>query len=425
MTVTSSTPHQRLLRLTRSGTRVAAVDLQHSHRRSAAIFGPVAVPDRVEAIRRLRAMVDAGPALRLCLQPSTTSRRWRRADADIADAVIEVPDSHDPLVLLDRLHRLPESGLRVALAGNYVAIDFSHGLGDTAFCQAVADVVVGAVTLDDPHWDAYRHRVSPLAAAGLATFGSDPRRLWRLGGLHRRRPIPDPGPAGDPHPVSRTAPTARMVRLPADDVARLRTLRDRHRPGVSMFAIYTIALIRALSDAGISLTPAVTIPFDVRPYLPAGIDTLATFSAGLAFPIGPDTAPHSLQALLTESASCGRPVANMLVSTAKIRLASREQLAADHWALVGDTPRADLLHSFVGRLPQTDAIRFLDPAAASNYTVSDPISPRGITVTSAMIGDGALCMSAAFHDEHLDADRIDRAISGIAGAIESTIRTPG
>ena len=427
MTATPSS----LLRLPRSSTRVAAVDLQHSRRRSAAIFGPAEVPDRQTAIRRLQAMVDAGPAMRLCLEPSTTSRRWGRAATGIAESVVDVPGSpDDPIAILDHVRRLPESGVRVGLSGDHVAIDFSHGLGDTAFCEAVADILVGAVSVDDPRWDRYRHRIPPLPLAAAATFGSDPRRLWRLGGLHRRRPRPetsdsvaavDPG-SGHSSPVLRIAPTARSVRVDAEDVARFRALRDQYLPGVGMFAIYTVALIEALDAAGVPLNPAVTIPFDVRPYLPRGVDTLATFSAGLAVPITTATSPAELQSLLAESAATGRPVANLLISSAKIRLASRARLAADAWEVpdAGEV-RADLLHSFIGRVPHSDAIIWKDPSRAVNHTVSDPISPRGVTVTSAMIGDGALCMTAAFHPEHLDAQSIEKALTSIPTTIDDVV----
>ncbi|MFW0796611.1 hypothetical protein AAFP30_22595 [Gordonia sp. CPCC 205515] len=394
---------------------MAALDLQHSRRRSASVFGPTDVPPRDVVIARLTAMAAAGPAFRIGLTPSTTEIRWRRALSDISGSVTEAdePDG-DPLALLDILRELPETGLRVVLAGDHMAIDFSHGLGDVALSQAIVDVVIGGLPVTDTHWSRYQHRISPLAVASARTFGSDPRRLRDLLRFHRSRPAPEPVAAVTTHPMERTAPSACTIRIPDDEIDALRSLRDRNLPGVSMFAIYTCALLRAFDGAGIPFNPEVILPFDARPYLPKRLDTLASFSAGLAFGLHPGTTPTDLQAMLSESAAMGRPVANLLVSTCKIRLAGRSRLLADPWELP-DTPQvaADFLHSFVGRLPQTDYASYTDASRAINYTVSDPVSPTGITVTTAMVGEHAICMSAAFFDSVFDPQRVEQAMSAV------------
>lgn len=410
----------------RSSVRVAAVDLQHSRRRSSAVFGPMAVPSRDVAAERLRAMSAAGPAFRIGLVPSASESRWRTTESDIGDSVVQVAPlapGTDPLTLLDTVRSLPDAGLRVVLAGDTTAIDFSHGLGDVAFAQAVVDVMLGGVPLTDAHWDPYRRRGSRLLSASARTFGSDPRRLVDLLRFHRRRLPAVPADTGAVRTIQRSAPEARTVRLSDDDVAALRSLRDRHLPGVSMFVIHTCALLAALDDAGIAANRDVTIPFDARPYLPASMGTLASFSAGLAFPLSAKTPADELQAMMAAAARMGRPVANLAVSTAKVRMARRSHLRADGPRTVTATsPRADLLHSFVGRIPQTTYSPFTDPERAATLIVSDPVSPAGITVTSATSGDNALCVTAAFHASVFDGDRIDSALSGLADHARRVIR---
>ncbi|RPA02607.1 hypothetical protein [Gordonia sp. OPL2] len=403
----------------RSSVRVAAVDLQHSRRRSSAVFGPMALPSRDVAVRRLREMIAAGPAFRLGLVPSASQIRWRTTASDIADSVTEVAPlarDGDPLTLLETVRSLPDAGVRIVLAGDTTAIDFSHGLGDVAFAQAVVDVMLGGVPLTDTHWDPYRRRGSRLLTAAARTFGSDPRRLVDLARFHHRRLPAAPVDAGRTRTIAHSAPDARTVRLSDDDVAALRSLRDRHLPGVSMFVIHTCALLAALDDAGIATNRDVTIPFDARPYLPASMGTLASFSAGLAFPLDVATRADELQAMMTAAARMGRPVANLAVSTVKVHLARRSHLLAaeDPRTVPATAPRADLLHSFVGRIPQTTYSPFTDPDRAATLIVSDPVSPAGITVTSATSGDNALCVTAAFHPSVFDGERIGSALSGLA-----------
>ncbi|MEE3849401.1 hypothetical protein VZC37_03615 [Gordonia sp. LSe1-13] len=398
---------------------MTSLDLQHSRRRSASVFGPMAVPSRDVAVERLHAMAAAGPAFRLGLRPSAHDRRWHTVEADDAVSVTEVAPlsrTADPLDLLRTVRGMPETGLRVVLAGEWVAIDFSHGLGDVAFSQAVVDVMLGGVALTDPHWAPYRRGRHPLAAAAARTFGGDTRRLIQLARLHRAgRNAADSGPETPTRAASRSTPSARTIRIDDSEIAELRAARDRHLPGVSMFAIVTCALLRSLSQAGIDVRRDVTIPFDARPYLPRRMDTLASFSAGLTFPLDTKTPAPELKDMITAAYRSGRPVANLVVSSTKLRIAGSAPDAESPWRVAADPAavRAELLHSYVGRIPQTQFSPFTDPDLAFNYTVSDPVSPAGITVTSSTVGDHALCLSAAFHADVTDGDRVSDALASV------------
>lgn len=448
------------------GTRVALIDLLHAQRRCGSVFGPMPVPTVDEARNRLYAMAAAGPALRLGLRPSAHHIHWQTAppatavsvapqwispgrippewfspesvatESDAQSACTQsiadrgrIEPEGDPLALLESVRALPDAGLRVVCAGDLVAVDFSHGLGDVAFTQAVVDAMIGGLTMSDAHWDRYRGTTRPLLAAAIHTFGRHPGRLASLGHSRRHRlptddadtqraAPPEPGP-GAPIPAGAgRPPSAATVRIPAIEMRLLRDARDRDLPGVSMFAVLTCALVRALLDAGIDLDPAVTIPFDLRPYLPAGTDTLAPLSAGLTFRVTADTAARTLTQMLDVASRSGRPVATMTIGTMgewTSRLARRHPPAPD-----SSLPRAQLLHSSVGRLPQTAHTRFTDPARAVNYTVSDPATPPGITVTSSTVG-GALCVTAAFYPEYSDATAVRAALAALPGHVSTTL----
>ena len=82
--------------------RVASLDVQHSHRRSAVVLGPVTMPSLDELRSRFAAMAAVGPVARIGLQPSTARVRWRFTPHGLDDAVraADPAADDDPMVLL-------------------------------------------------------------------------------------------------------------------------------------------------------------------------------------------------------------------------------------------------------------------------------------------------------------------------------------
>ena len=394
--------------------RVATLDVAHSHRRSAVIVGPVRIPPTEELIARFAAMAAVGPVTRVGLRPSTTSTRWRYAPDSVVDAVSSTvrAAASDPVTLLAPLRQCPGDGIRVLAAGDHLAIDFSHGLGEVPLLDMLIAVLLGSVDPADPAvWAAYRHRVPPLPEAALRAFGFGPQRLWPLWRQYRRGAAAVPAGSGTPEPSGIPPRPATFVgQIPADTVAELRRLRDSALPGVSMFAVYTCALHQAFTDAGFDVDPTVTVPFDVRPYLPTGHSTLATFSAGLEFALDRRAGPRGLHAEMVAANRMARPVANLVVSTLKARATLR---AGHHPEWLAPTrPRLRLLHSSIGDVPRT-GWTFSEPTAARILVASDPAEPSGMTVTTSTAA-GALWLTAAFHDSLFDAGRVGAALDSVA-----------
>ncbi|CAA0133003.1 Uncharacterised protein [Mycolicibacterium vanbaalenii] len=400
--------------------RVATLDVAHSHRRSAVIVGPVRLPPTDELIARFTAMATVGPVTRVGLQPSTTSTRWRYSPDTVGDAVgtaVREPAS-DPVTLLTALRQQPGDGIRVLAAGDHLAIDFSHGLGEVPLLDMLIAVLLGSVDPADPDvWADYRHRIAPLPEAALRAIGLGPQRLWPLWRQYRRGAAAIPaGSATAGSDTSPPRPATHVGRIPADTVAELRRLRDSALPGVSMFALYTFALYQAFDDAGFDVDPTVTVPFDVRPYLPSGHSTLATFSAGLEFTLDRREGPRALHAEMTAAQRMARPVANLVVSTLKARAAIR---AGHHRSQVPARPRLRLLHSNIGDVPRT-GWSFSELAAARILVASDPADPSGMTVTTSSTA-GALWLTAAYHDSLFDSRRVGAALDSVAEQVHSLI----
>lgn len=403
----------RLRRSPQPGTvRVSTLDVQHSYRRSAVVLGPVDVPPVDLLTARFAAMAAAGPEARICLQPSTAGTRWRHTPALAGEvfATTTRPPGSDPLALLSALRRRPGDGIRILAGGDYLAIDFSHGLGEVPLLDLLIGVLLGAVDpTDDAVWVPYRHRLSPLLVAGARAIGGRPQRLLPLWRQHRRNSALHDGFVDAGGTDIAPSPATRFARIPADIVTDLRRQRDSALPDVSMFALYTCALHDAFAATGFDVDPTVTLPFDVRRYLPEGRSTLASFSAGLDFRLGRDSGPRGLQSDMAAAAQMARPVANLMAGTAKTRMAMRSR-RHPRW-LVPSRRRVQLLHSSVGNVPH-GPWSFSDPARAGIMVASDPVSPCGVTVTTASVM-GSLWLTAEFHDTLFDAEKIGAALDSV------------
>lgn len=404
--------------------RATTLDVQHSNRRSAVVVGPVRLPPRDELTTRILSMAAVGPETRVGLQPSSSATRWRyspeSARAAVSDTVLSA--GADPVTLVATLRQRPDSGIRVLTAGDYLAIDFSHGLGEIPLLHTVIDVLFGNVDpADHSRWGRYRRSVPPLLAAGVRAIGVEPHRLLPLWRQHRRNTTTpaqtDAHNGGDAVP----SPATRVSRIAAAEVAELRAQRDWSSPGVSLFAIYTHALYRAFIAAGFDVDRTVTIPFDVRRFLPGGHDTLASFSAGLDFTLDPRAGPARLNDQMTEANSMARPVANLIAGTLATRAAIRSAKVND-WT-VPARPRLRLLHSSVGSVPRSGRWPFTDPSEARVLVASDPAGPCGMTVTTSTV-TGALWLTAEFHGSVFDAARVGAALDSVAAQARSLIRPP-
>lgn len=187
-------------------------------------------------------------------------------------------------------------------------------------------------------------------------------------------------------------------------------------PGVGMFTIHTVALVRALTAAGVRVNPMVTLPFDARAYLPGTVRTMANFAAGLDFVVLPDTPPAALQAQLASATRMGRPVANLLVTALKSRLEQhRGRSGLPDQRSVAPTGEAavDLLHSSGGVVPGRDGRwRFVDDDRAFVIGVADPPAPTGLTVTSTLAA-GSLCLTATFRPDVVAREAVAAALADL------------
>lgn len=412
-------------RQTTGPVRVAPVDIAHSRHRSAFVLGPVPIPDAEVATDRIRRLAAVGPAARIGLRPSTVHDRWIFDPAGLDDAVSSAPQIDDHSELLRIAREAPGEQLRVVLAGDHLALDYDHGLGDTALLNVIAEVLMGVRDPADPDlWRGHRLVVPrrgrrhpgrrPAPADCASPIPSTPASPAACRG-HAADPADPADPPDSADRADRPRPLRRATRRTRPQPARGEHVRAHHR-----------ALVSALAEAGITLNPMVTLPFDARGYLPSGVTTLANFSAGLVFDVRPSTSPRELQSELSTSARMGRPAANLLVTTVKARRRLRETGTLDHppGLPCGDIRVADLLHSSVGVIGGPDSRwQFTDAERATVVGAADPPSPSGITVTSAMVA-GGIILSATLRDDVFEADVVGTALDRVAFHVERLVGAP-
>ena len=79
-----------------------------------------------------------------------------------------------------------------------------------------------------------------------------------------------------------------------------------------------------------------------------------------------------------------------------------------------------LLHSSLGTVPHRPWT-FSDPARARIMVASDPVSPCGVTVTSATTM-GSMSLTAEFHDTLFDAGKISAALDSVPAQVSQLLR---
>lgn len=389
---------------------VATLDAVHSRRRTAVVVGPLSLPDEDLLTARLDAMTAAGPVARLCLAPSERSTTWATVDSDTAPRVhliAALSDSAEPAQLLDTVRALDDRALTVAAAGQWLAVDFSHGLGEIPLIHTLLDVLFGVTDPEDPTtWQSYDRTRSPLRSAALRTFGLNPLRCAKLLAAQALREKVPAATADVPLTDFAPSPTTRVLGLTAGQLGEFRARRDATLPGVSMVALFTSALWAAFDRVGLDVSDTVKIPFDVRRYLPRNTGTLASFSAGLDFTLARSGGPAGLQRAMTRATRTGRPVANLLLGSAK---ASHRLTAGASAETVPAAPTLQMLHSNLGWAQWNGPWPFTDRRKACMLVASDPATPEGLTVTSVGVTEN-VWFTAEFHRSVHDPDLVGAAL---------------
>lgn len=254
-------------------------DCLYAGHRPRYLVGPLDNLDNSEQLReRLRVIASGGPQHRVGLLPNPTSRSWvfdpaagPRSVAITESATFDVGVPADSVTDFT-VDPLSARALNIHISDRWLLLDFDHGLGGGRLMTEL----IAAVTSDEPGFS------EPLPAAGcrnpgFRAFAHTARRSPRVLAeacfreLPRRSKRPVCG-----EPLDRT-PDIVYVRSDKEFLRRVREIRDRELPGVSVLALITSAMLRALSSLGIESDCTTGVMVDLGRHLPDGVGTLANF----------------------------------------------------------------------------------------------------------------------------------------------------
>lgn len=380
--------------------RVSLLDRMHAGKRVTAVVGPLRLPDVETARARLAAFAAAGPVTRIALRRDQTSDTWVHDVESLCAAVTYRDDSPSIAELL--VPSPPTApAMEITLAGQYLRTDHDHGLGEVQLAVLAHQIVAGALAPDDPALlRQISRRADGLATALAATFGSRPARaLDTVAAIRDRgrqlREATAPQEQSGIHSAVDADPahprTTTVSVMSPETMRRLRSWRDE-TGAASILTLTMCGLTTALRRAGLAVDEEITVPVDLRRYLPPGTNPLSNFVAGVGLRVDPAD-PWSLQNDLESAVKSGRPLVSLVRTSTLSTLAGLTRRSESMAASTGQAP-VSLLFSGVSSLPQFDTFDWL-PSGPSTYVAGvDTAGPHGISIVSVSIhGRTLLCAS--------------------------------
>ncbi|MFC0448293.1 hypothetical protein [Rhodococcus jostii] len=394
--------------------RASSRDMMRSGSRMITAIGPVRLPSIGEIRDTLTLLAHAGGQhTPIGLVPTTASNRWDHRPQNFLGNVQELgPCTREEVPhLLTGLARAGASAypLNVAVAGDFLLLDISHGLGDGRLALSLIRAVAGGHSGTPlPEWARTRDSALPLARALSRTFASSPARVAQL--LEAR-----PSTAHDAGPAEvvswRSAPTAVVESAPSGTTAELRRWRDRELPGASVSSLLFAAVARAMRSRGVGIDDKVDILFDCRRYLPAGATVNGNFAAGVRFPLSDPGDAAEMSAAIAQATASGRPLASLALSTVNYRRRLRAGTAHTPATHVAAAPRARLVYSDMGEAALLADLDWTDEPGRSLVTaLSEPADPASIVFTSVRRGP-ELDVSASLHDNVFNPELVRTALA--------------
>ena len=393
--------------------RSTALDRALASARTVLALGPLSGLDD-EAMRAvLRAAQASSPTSRAALTPRTDTPVWDyRSDLDRHVATRDDLDSSDLGALITELRTNPvtDSPLRVVICGDYLVLDYSHGIadgqfgvmlsallsaGDTGHAGTVADSLEQTAV-----WGAlWRHyRANPTALKGL----------WQLRRQHKSAPAP--GVARRiPHWRASTLSVAAY--LDPATVGRMREWAKATWPGSTTASITLTVWLAALRDVGVAVDDRVMILMSCRRYLDRErAAAQGNFAVGIPLHLPGAPAPDEVAAITRAVTDSGWPIAILGMSEIKARVPGRGVSGedAEDGVVVGDRIRAAV--SDIGRTPFYDRHRWVEGAGPPQLAAYLP--PDGPDAVPLLVTEvsGGLTFTASFCTQVVEPTVIEKAL---------------
>ena len=396
-----------------STVKIGALDMMWANSRIISAIGPVDIGRTEEIAATVRALaVRGGPGTRFGLLPSTETRFWRYAPETFLGDVIALPacTAEDLPAMLTRRARMssPVNAIDIALAGEYLIVDMCHGLGDAHLVNRLNGVLGERLAPESlPEWSCGAPTTNPLGQAIARFYGSRPCRVGSIL-RNRHRAVSTPASDGEQVPWQR-APMMVASRSENAAIERLRRARDRTSANVSIASIIFAALASAVRSRGIGLQSSVNVVYDCRRYLPKGSQVFGNFVSGVDIVVPDPGDPLQLHRGIAEAASCGRPLAALLVNAKKFSSRYQRGQGYSEARYAAVAPKAKLVFSHVGDVfsghKGDDTQRF-------GNCMNEPKDPEAIVFTITHRAS-EFDLSASFHANVFPPEVIQSALDDV------------
>jgi hypothetical protein len=392
-----------------------ALDRAIAPERSVAVLGPIDGLDADRIRMTLKEIGDGAAGIRAALEPQSHSRRWQYRN-DIADQAVSVRRDLDTtdlgeLATAIRNQLGNRSALDVLICGDYLVVDYSHGLGDGRFAVMLLGALAGAG--EPKHIRPLAHSL-PSHAAWMACrrhLAARPDRLRDVLRVRRKHK----GGFDEPNAERRitdwkAACCTVTAYMEPDRVAELRAWTSAHAPGATSASVTIALTISALRAEGVRIDHRVRILIDCRRYLrPEYQDANGNFVVAIPIRMPSPPSPLAITGTIREVTQSGWPAAILGIAELKARLRTTTQ--ASPAAAVGISDWLRLTVSDLGRLRGLDnlpwAVSGRGPQLAA-YT--EPAGPDAVSLLAAEL-KGGRTYSASFCGEFAQRSTLERAIS--------------
>ena len=399
--------------------KISAVDQMRVRDRALVIGGPVGVISSSDLRSALIEIARIGPQTRFGLRADSSRRRWLFDPDAVGAAVEEVPptDAADISRFATAVFNsdLTHSSIRIVASGEYVACLGSHGISDGIGGSRLWAALVS--TAQSGQLPSSLHTAEsrlPLSRTIIRSFAADPRRLgaavrWhshvrgtRIEAVSATRRTP-----WRPNPVSLSLPMDPQV------ARRLVCWRDEHAPSASLRAITLFVFLAALRGHGVETASNALVLMDARRYAHPSTVVNGNFAVGQYVPVGESVTLSEVSRGIAGALVSGHPLLTLSAISAKATVAS--VLGRSHAtvaeASVGIKPHAFVSYSDIGRLPNSDEIRWTGDQLC--VAATDPYGAEGIAFLGAEI-DGRRHLSVTFHSNVFDTETIKGVLRAVA-----------
>lgn len=393
--------------------RASALDRSLATSRIVCIVGPIRGLDEDLIVAKLNEATNRSDTPRIALVPGT-GPTWEYRAADWVSVVTRRPDllTGDVGELLNAVRNRTgdRQPLSVVICGDYLLVDYSHGLGDGRLGLALLATLGGG--------DVYSARVLAQGLSARAVgkalrcqFLAHPTRLLDMLQIRKLNKAGAVHDAGNTRRIDRWTEHRRTITayLPPRAYAELRAwVKGRFEE--SSRASLTIALLMAaLRDEGVRVDDQVSVLVDCRRYLDQQHQRgFGNFAVAVPILLPFNASPVDIVRRMRSVTASGWPVAVLAVAELKARLPwCHADVPATDSVEVPDRVRLSV--SDLGKLTTFGHLDWVEPGPPQVAAYIDPDGADALTVLVDELAGGRT-LSASFCDRMVDRAVVERAL---------------